>query len=489
MSISIKKFGNKYKNLSAPVKASLWFTICSILQKGIAFITTPIFTRLMTPDQFGVYSVYMSWYSIVTIFATLNLYAGVFNKGLIKYKADENKFTSALLGLSTFVTIGLFVIYIVAFPFWNKLIGLDTIYVILMFIEILFLPAYNLWAAAQRFRFKYKMLILVTMIIAVGNPVLGVLGVVISTDKALARVITTVLVQVAVGLILYILAMRKSKKLVNKQYWKYALAFNLPLIPHYLSLTILNQADRIMISHFIGDGEAAIYSVAYSISNLMLIVINAINNTYVPYTYQKLHENDLKSVGKSTNFLLLFVAAICIIVISVGPEAIMLVATPEYYDARWAIPPLVAGIYYTFLYPLFGNIEFYFEKTKYVMIASCTGAAANILLNWIFIPIFGYYAAGYTTLFCYLLFVAGHYFFYRIVLKKCSEIKSIYNMKFIVVCSASVFAVMILMTCVYDFPIVRYSVVAAVLIVMFLKRKLIISKLRDIKRKKSDKHS
>ena len=67
----MKKIITKYKNLPEAVKASLWFTICSILQKGISFITVPIFTRLLTTEQYGVVSIFYSWESIFIIFCTL----------------------------------------------------------------------------------------------------------------------------------------------------------------------------------------------------------------------------------------------------------------------------------------------------------------------------------------------------------------------------------------------------------------------------------
>ena len=74
----------KYKNLSQPVKASFWFTVCNILNKGIALISTPIFVRILTTDQYGDYSVFQSWYSIIIIFATLNLFSGNYGKGLVE---------------------------------------------------------------------------------------------------------------------------------------------------------------------------------------------------------------------------------------------------------------------------------------------------------------------------------------------------------------------------------------------------------------------
>ena len=61
----------KYQNLNRAVKASFWFLVCSFFQKGVAFITTPIFTRLFTADQYGIYSVYQSWSSVISLLVGL----------------------------------------------------------------------------------------------------------------------------------------------------------------------------------------------------------------------------------------------------------------------------------------------------------------------------------------------------------------------------------------------------------------------------------
>ena len=51
---------SKYRSLSIQARAALWFTICSFLQNGISFITVPIFTRLMSTEEYGTYTVYLS---------------------------------------------------------------------------------------------------------------------------------------------------------------------------------------------------------------------------------------------------------------------------------------------------------------------------------------------------------------------------------------------------------------------------------------------
>lgn len=452
---------SKYSNAPTPVKASLWFVVCNILQNGISLISTPIFTRILTTEQYGVYSVYQSWYNIIAIFATLNLYCGVFNNGLTKFPERKSELISSMQGLSTSITISLFLVYCVSCGFWNRVFQLDTIYVVLIFVQLLFVPAYQFWSVAQRYEYRYKTLVAVTILIAITSPIIGVITVLNVQYKAEARVFSYVLVQIAVGLILYIRNARQGKRWFAKDFWIYALKFNIPLLPHYLSQIVLQQSDRIMINNMVGTGEAAIYSVAYTLSTLMIIVTNAINNAFVPYSYQCLQKDRHEDLRKNANILLVLVAVCCMITVFVGPELIALLAAKEYREAKWIIPPVSASVFFMFLYNLFGNVEFYYEKTNFTMIASCIAAGLNILLNFIFIKRFGYVAAGYTTMACYAIYAFAH----GVLCERISRIEAkagyIYDTRRILLLSV-IFSLMILLCNVlYVYNILRYLILFA----------------------------
>lgn len=471
-----------YQKMSEPVKASLWFTISSIIQRGISLLTTPIFTRVLTTEQYGVYSVYQSWYSIIIIFATLNLYAGVYNNAMTKWPNDRPRCTSALLGLSSTITLIIFGIYLIAKEFWNNIFGLSTLFVITILIEAFFVPAFNFWSSGERYDYKYKKLVVITIFMGLLSPILGLIAVVNTQYKAEARVLSFAGVQICVGLIFYIYIMLKGKKFFIKDYWKFALAFNLPLIPHYLSQTVLNQADRIMISNMVGKSEAAIYSVAYTISMMFTIVTTAINNSFIPYTYKAIKNKKYKELNKNTTFLVLMVGLFCMIAMAFGPEIIKIFAAPKYYDARWVIPPIAESLLFMFIYPLFSNVEFYFEKTKFIMVASGAAAVANIGLNYIGIQMFGYIAAAYTTLICYILLTVVHYFAYKKVCNTNDIQVNIYNIKFLVVFSGFSICMMIIMTLIYERWYIRYAIILIICIAGIWKHKLLIKKIQEIRK-------
>ena len=165
----------------------------------------------------------------------------------------------------------------------------------------------------------------------------------------------------------------------------------------------------------------------------------------------------------------------------------MVFAERKYYDAIWIMPPVSVSAFFMFMYSLFCNVEFYYEKNKFVTVATCTGAAANILLNYIFINLFGYFAAGYTTLACYIILAVAHYLFHkRVIRQKKLGIKAIYNVRFMMMCSVIILAVMVLITFTYSYFYIRYSIILALVIVAIIKRKWAIGLLKEIKKGKKE---
>lgn len=480
----VDKLLNTYRNIGLGVKVSIWFTFCNFFQKGISMLSVPIFTRLMTTDEYGVYSVYQSWYQILTVIVTLNLFAGVYNKGLVKYEDDKDRFTSSMQGLSTFTTIVFFFIYLIAIDFWTKIFELTPIYMLSMFMELMFVPAYSYWSARQRFEYRYKGLVLVTVIMSLSSPIVGIIAVLGSNNKAFARVAAYAAVQACIGIIFFIYNNYKGKKVYVREYWKYALAFNLPLIPHYLSQIVLNQADRIMISRIVGVGAAAIYSVAYNISLIMSLFTNAINSTFVPSLYNSLKKNEYDNIKKNSSYVVMIAAVLTSLAMLFGPELIAIFAPAEYQAAVWIIPPVAMSVYFIAVYSLFVNIEFYFEKTKYVMYVSVLGAALNVLLNWIFITKYGYIAAGYTTVFCYLLFSAGHYLLNKYLSKKYLAGITIIDSKLIGTVTVALMIVMGAVLALYRVTVVRYGVILAIGLLAMVKKNKIVGILKTVLNKK-----
>ena len=377
-------------------------------------------------------------------------------------------------GLTITITSVIFVIYGIAADFWSSLIGLAPVYILFMFIEMYVTPALAFWSGRQRFEYNYRRLVAVTLLKSVINPLLGAVLVLTFDDRAFARVISVVIVEVVFCGSIMLFQFIRGKRFFDKFYWQYGLKLAVPMLPHYLSGIVLNQGDRIMIEKMINKSSVAFYSVAYSIGMLVQIFTGAINSAVTPWVYQKLKIRSEEGMPKTFNGLLMLVAGVSICLMMVSPELMLLFGSSEYVQGAYVIPPVAASVYFIFLYYIFSLPQFYFEKTKFLFIASTAAAGFNIILNYIFIGLFGYVAAGYTTLACYVIYSIGHYIVSQNVLKQHMESKKIFDIKAIILISAALIIVGILVNYIFDYPIIRYGILAAGLAAAFVKRKYII---------------
>lgn len=465
----------KYKSLPVQIKASFWFLICAFLQKGISMITTPIFTRLLSTQEYGQYSVFNSWLSIVTILVSLNLSAGVFTQGLVKFEADRASFASAIQGLETFLNCIWTIIYLVGRRFWNDFLGLTTVQVLSMLVMIWTTSVFCFWADTKRVEYKYKSLVVITLIVSIAKPIVGIFLVINANDKVTARILGLALVELIGYSGMFFLQMRKGKLFFSQKYWKYALAFNLPLIPHYLSQVVLNSADRIMISNMVGDSEAGIYSLAYSLSSIMLLFNNSLMQTLSPWIYKKIKGRKINEISTVAYLSLTLIAIVNLLLILVAPEAVAIFAPKAYHTAIWTIPPVAMSVYFMFCYDLFAKFAFYYEKTKLIMCASVIGAVLNIVLNYIFINAFGYVAAGYTTLVCYVIYSVAHYNLMNIICEKyCDKVKPYEFGKLLMISVLFVITGIILLLT-YNHALIRYGLIAFSVIALICNRKTIVN--------------
>ena len=108
------------------------------------------------------------------------------------------------------------------------------------------------------------------------------------------------------------------------------------------------------------------------------------------------------------------------------------------------------------------------------MIASCIGAVTNILLNFIFIRRYGFVAAAYTSLVCYILFSVMHYVFSKKVLKENHiNIEQLYDMRGVSIISIELLVFMVIFTVMYDLIVIRYTVILIIVCVVFVNFKKI----------------
>ena len=467
----------KYRALSKVKKATFWITFCSFLRRGISFITVPIFTRILTTTEYGTVSVYQGWESMAINIITLGIAYGGFNNGMIKYKNDREGYTSAVAGLT--ITLGIIWIGL-CFLLTNQassFTGLTLSLLIVLVIEVTSGGICDIWMSRMKYDFDYRKMIAVSLFLGIVSPAVGIPLVLVASDKVFARIASFAFAQCGLAVVLSLIMFKRGKKLYCREYWKFALLFNVPLLPHYLSEVILNSSDRIMIGNMLGATDAGIYSIAYTTGMLMTILTTSLNSTVAPWLYRKLEEHSYDRIRKVSIALLGGIAVIILGVNALAPDIVAILAPATYSEAMGLVPIISASVFFIFLYSYCANIEFYFEKTKLAAVASVVAALLNIGLNLIFIPVFGYVAAGYSTLICYAAMALAHYLFAQHVMEKNRSIRLL-NGNAIWGIGCIFCVVSIVFSSMYGLPIVRYGLVLAICILVLVKRKQLTSLVR-----------
>lgn len=179
---------------------------------------------------------------------------------------------------------------------------------------------------------------------------------------------------------------------------------------------------------------------------------------------------------------MLLVMIMSFLFILFAPELIWIVGSEQYMEAIYVVPPVAASVFFTFLYNLFSTIEFYYERTNQIMIASILAALINLILNFIFIRIFGYIAAGYTTLFCYIFLSIAHYYFMKkSLLANCIN-EEPFDIKLILLLSIIMMLSTIVFSALYKFSIIRYLVILFIFVIGFIFKNKIAIIMKDLRK-------
>lgn len=473
----LKSVLSKYKSMSVQTRSALWFVFCSFLQKGISFVTVPIFTRLMTTDEYGTFTLYLSWLQIFTVITSLYLNNGVFDNGMSKFADDRDRYTSSMQGLTVCLTTAVFAVVLLFIKQFEKWLGMSAMLIILMFAEMYVTPALAFWTGRKRFEYRYTAVVAVTIAKSILNPVLGIAAVKLAQDAVAARVISVVVVEMIFCGTVMVLQFWKGKCFYHEQYWKYGITLAVPMLPHYLSSVVLNQGDRVMIERMVGKTELALYGVAYNIGMLAKLFVSAITSSITPWVYGKLRKGDVPPIRKRFTALMILVAFISIGLMLISPEVVLIFGSTAYADAVYIIPPVAASVFFVFLYGIVSYPEFYYEKTWFLMVASIASAVLNVVLNFFFIQIFGYVAAAYTTLICYIVYSIGHQIISSRILKEQTGEKSIIELLPTVIISLVLIVACWLVQYLFDYMLIRFGIILAGFVVAFGFRKYIIRNL------------
>jgi O-antigen/teichoic acid export membrane protein len=194
---------------------------------------------------------------------------------------------------------------------------------------------------------------------------------------------------------------------IDKHYIKAALVIGVPLIPHELSLLIINASDRLFISKMVGLEATGFYSIGYQVGMVVLMVCSSFNQAWAPYLFRQLHdcqEKKRRSLVRKTYF----VAGVYLLIIPFFFLAIPIIYRFFINESFVSSMPFVywTAISYLFygFYMLAVNYIYFVKKTHLLTGLTIGNALLNLLLNYLLISYFGAIGAAYATTASFLIF-------------------------------------------------------------------------------------
>ncbi len=399
------------------------YSLGSILVTGAGLISFPIFTRLLSTDEYGLLSLIAVTITFLVAIGKLGL-----QNPIVRFYSDAesekdgwnlDKFYATvvygMLGIGTIATlIWLLVVYVSPDSWWNdpRLKVLFTVTAILVIVRIMESAFANIFRARQLskrlviYRVIRKYSILTGIVITLYF---------ISRDL-IGLYVATIIVELSAVLILSALVLRNVKlsiKEFSPALLKQMLIFGIPLVGYELAWTLLNIGDRYLIQAYLGASELGVYAAAYSLCDYVRIIVimslyQALPPIYIRMWNKKGEAATRAFVEKSLYFYILIGFPVIAGLSVVGPGLLTLLASEKYSSGAVIIPYVIAGMVINGSVAFFSAGLYIHKKGKILMLLTLLSAVVNVILNIILIPEYGITGAAIATLVSYVLLATSN---------------------------------------------------------------------------------
>ncbi len=393
-------------------KNSAYYMIASLLPKVIGFLMLPVYTRYLTPDDYGVVALVLSLQSFLPLIMTLQVHNSI-SRFYFDYYENKEKlrvFISTILVvvvfLSIMVLVGLlsYMDEILAFIF-PKTVGYNEIFV--LGVVASFLGVFNsTFINLIRVQQKAKLFMKVSLVLFVLSLGINITEVII-LKKGAYGVVEAALISVVLSVMVYLYLVREFF-IFKFDFFKIIapLKFSIPLIPHSLSGLIFMYSDRIILERYVTLSAIGLYMFSDKIAMVFKMLVNEFNNAFSPYFNQISKESKEKAIYQTQKIALTFVyfTAMFIVFLAIFSVEIVYILFDEKYFDTWVMIPLLSSAYiFRSLYCFSTSGLFYAKQTGKVAIITIIAGLVNIGLNLWLIPAYGIMIAIYSTIFSFFL--------------------------------------------------------------------------------------
>ena len=408
----------KFKQLAS--QSSL-YTFGELLRSSLSFLLLPLYTRLLTPADYGILGVMVPVYSLLGILMALGLPAA-----MLRFYFDHDDEEARARYVSTvsaaMISSGLLIgLVMTALGPWLFGLLLPNVsfnpYVLLVVwnaaLSTISLAPMTLFRARQQAQY----FILFTLVDFLLNTSLILFLVAGQRQGALGslrgQLLSAALMAVpSLWILLRTAALGRINghslgRVLSWEALRPSLLFGLPLLPNLLGTWVLNVSDRIVLDSLVSKEAVGLYTLGYQFGILLNLISVALNNAWTPFFYQNAGErkNDTM-LGTFITYQTLLFTLLALAIALLGREAIEIIAAPAFWPAYQVTPWIALGYLARFLvfFPVNGLL--FRKRPQWMAVATLLAAAANITLNLLLVPRFGIMAAAFNTFAAFLLLLA-----------------------------------------------------------------------------------
>lgn len=436
------------------IKVGFWYVISTFLTKGIAFITIPVFSRLLTKNDYGEFANYANWQSTLLIITGAELYNSL-NRAYYDYKDDYNKYVSSVVILSTLLTIFVYALFLLNESWIFNIVKIPKQFIHIMFFTLMCSSCKALYLTREKTTYRYRSVVAVSVIDTVIPTLIAVALVVVSPEnlRLSSRIYGFYLPSAVIGMGCALILIRQGKCFVLK-HCAYALKLSIPLLFHYMTINLLNSTNTIIANNLGGAEIGAEVSMATSVIHLLTILFHAISGALTTWLMDNLIQEQYVKIKRDSFVYLSCLAIVSIGVILVAPEIIKILGGDIYISSVKLVPGLILAAFLQSITTIFTIILTFDKNVVKTAVVSAISAIISVSIKILFFSDYGVISLPITNItICFIMLVTNAFFVsqagYRAVIP--------INAYVLAICAVIVFV--LLSPILYDNFIIRYIII------------------------------
>ena len=383
-------------------KNTLIITIGRISTQFITFLLLPLYTALLTTEEYGTVDLITTLVQLFIPIVSLMIDQGVFRYLL----SSENENTKKeVISNAFFLLLGLNFVFIIIYLLLLPLITVKyKIWILLILVITAFSNLFLQISRGLKKTFDYALGSFICSLITI---TLNVLCIAFIKMSAVGMLLATFIGNVVCCIYLFFkLEINKYLSLssVNKKTLLNELKYSIPLIPNQLSLWVMNSSDRLIVSFILGTAANGILAVSHKFPAIFMTFFNifqlAWHETGTVHFFDK-DRDDFFS--KTIEEIMLLFSTFCMCIIIVLPIVFNLFVNSSYNEAYYNIPIYLIASLLNVMVGLLGVVYVATKKTFEIAKTTIIAALINIIVNIILIKYIGLYAASISTFMGYFI--------------------------------------------------------------------------------------